>query len=71
LCQKATFALQQIFLFDQLVGKRQQSVRNFEANGLGGPEIGGSVPAGIHPNSLMQALRIMRSSERDMASLCE
>jgi hypothetical protein len=30
LCQKATFALQQIFLFDHLVGKREQFVNHVE-----------------------------------------
>jgi hypothetical protein len=36
MCQKATFALQQIFLFDHLVGTAGQGQRNSEAERLRG-----------------------------------
>jgi len=39
MCQEATFALQRIFLFDHLVGAREQLVWHGQAERLGGLEV--------------------------------
>jgi hypothetical protein len=39
MCQKATFAVQQIFLFDHLVGECEQPDRHVEPKRPRGPEV--------------------------------